>query len=168
MEDRLGSSDGRLEAKDIQVNTDQTVDRCMCGAVQGLWWLKDHPYPMRNRHLFGAHSPLGCFRTGGSVSEVQALYYKIAGHRSYSLTERQLFQSLMTMLAELPPEIVENLGVVVVPTQLHSPVPYVEITSPVSLPAVCGTPVTPQKIPLNFVVPAKDEVTGKIKPPWVK
>lgn len=145
-----------------------TVDRCMCGAVQGLWWLEDHPYPMRSRHLFGAHSPLGCFRQGGSKSEVQELHRKITGLNSYSWSERQVFQSLMTRLAEMPPEIVENLGVVVTSQPLHSPVPYVEITPPAKRTAAVSTPITPQKIPTNFVTPAKDEITGKIKPPWIK
>lgn len=168
MEDRLGTSDNSPEAKDVQKITDQTVDQCACGAVQGLWWLQDHPYPMRNRHLFGAHAPVGCFRQGGSFNEVQLLHRKITGLNSYTWTERQIYQSLMTRLSELPSETVEKLGVVVTTTPLHSPVPYVEITSPLRLPVVGSVPIPPQKILVNGEVLAKDEVTGRIKPPWIK
>jgi hypothetical protein len=144
-----------------------TVDRCMCGAVQGLWWDPSHKRPFRSRHTFGTHSPIGCFRTGGDEYEISCLFKVMTGMWPSGIEFWPLFQATISKLKERP-DLAKTLPLVLTPTPLFNPRQY-ESPSPRGFSrrgrVLGGGPGknAPAKPP-----PGWDPATGTFKPPWVK
>jgi hypothetical protein len=143
------------------------IDRCMCGAVQGFFYLKDEKPPFTAKQLRGVHSPLGCFRQGGKEEQVADLYKELTGLWPYGIEYWVQLQVVFSRLKDKP-ERAQTLPVVLSPTPLIPPRAY-EISPPARLRARGGTggpggdPVTPARLPVTW-----SESSGRVKPPWEK
>ncbi len=143
------------------------IDRCMCGGVQGDWSYHREELPLRSKHLFGAHSQIGCFRTGGDFIQLENLFHVITGLWPNGIEYWPLFQSVLTKLKERP-DVASTVPVVLTPTPLIPPQAYEIPRRNVGQGrgrVVGGGPVTtsPAK-----PIPGWDPVTGTVKPPWLK
>lgn len=142
------------------------IDRCACGCIQGYWSERPlHPGNFGGKNFWGAHSPIGCFRTGGLYQQCYDLYHQMTGLWLTGVDYPALFQAVITKLKENP-ELASTLPVVLTPTPLIPIRPY---ESPRHTQGsnrgrvVGGGP--------GITAPAKPIPVweaGKIKPPWIK
>lgn len=143
----------------------QDIASCYCGAHQAVW--SEVGRPVTSKHTFGTHSPVGCFRVGGSYDQCFHLYHEMTGLWPKGIDYWPLYQSVLMKLKDHP-DIVQRERAVVYPTPLFT-MCHVEKPSPgngTGVGRVRGGGRVPK--PPALKIPPWSPTSERIKPPWIK